>query len=141
MNKNLVVYSTSDMHRDLIDPDTIPPCDIFIVAGDSCPWTMSHDIITQSVWLGTVFRPWLKEVKKKAEYEDDDLFHHHTMPHCTFTPTYKTTIEVLVGEKVRVYEFRSPHGEFTERDATLKEYKTGLAFKKAQDEQQSTHIG
>lgn len=66
MNQNLNIYATSDMHGDLVDPDSIPACDLFIVGGDSCPWKTSHDIITQSVWLGMVFRPWLKEVKKKA---------------------------------------------------------------------------
>lgn len=61
MNKNLEVWATSDMHGNLIDPDTIPDCDVFIIAGDSCPVWASHDIVTQSVWLNNVFKPWINE--------------------------------------------------------------------------------
>lgn len=66
MNQKLNIYATSDMHGELVDPDSIPACDVFIIGGDSCLWKTSHDIISQSIWLGMVFRPWLKEVKEKA---------------------------------------------------------------------------
>jgi len=66
MNKNLTVYATSDLHGDLPEHHRIPECDVFIIAGDSCPWQTSHDIITQSNWLKQVFVPWINGVKTKA---------------------------------------------------------------------------
>jgi len=61
MNSELIIYAISDMHGELPDPDTIPECDVFIIAGDSCPWQDYHDVITQSVWLNNVFKPWINE--------------------------------------------------------------------------------
>jgi Icc-related predicted phosphoesterase len=57
----LSIYAISDMHGNLPKGDTIPECDVFIIAGDSCPWQTSHDVITQSVWLDRVFKPWINE--------------------------------------------------------------------------------
>lgn len=55
------VVAVSDLHGYL---PLIPECDLLIVAGDICP-TDNHKLWYQSVWLTSVFKPWLREAPAK----------------------------------------------------------------------------
>lgn len=50
------IVALSDCHGCL--PDSIPSCDLLLLAGDLCP-TRDHSFLFQSQWLGGEFRDWL----------------------------------------------------------------------------------
>ena len=47
----------SDMHGHL--PETIPECDVLVIAGDICPAVAGHEYEFQKDWLHGVFNPWV----------------------------------------------------------------------------------
>ena len=49
------VVAAADLHGDL---PHVPPCDLFLLGGDLCPFG-SHRAGTQAEWLDTTFRRWL----------------------------------------------------------------------------------
>jgi hypothetical protein len=57
------IIATSDLHGDL--PLDVPECDLFIIAGDSCPVRGSHAVDVQAYWFVKHFIPWLKGVPAK----------------------------------------------------------------------------
>jgi len=57
------VIATSDLHGDL--PLDVPECDLFIIAGDSCPVRGSHEVSDQENWVMGPFRNWIKELPAK----------------------------------------------------------------------------
>lgn len=56
------IYATSDLHGMLPDPDRIPPCDIFLVAGDVTP-VHNHNPAFQESWLHTHFAQWIGAIR------------------------------------------------------------------------------
>jgi predicted phosphodiesterase len=55
------VCATADTHGYL---PKVPPCDLFLIAGDFCPAT-NHNVAYQAGWLETKFKPWLESVPAK----------------------------------------------------------------------------
>ena len=56
------IVAISDIHGELIE---VPPCDIFIIAGDICPTrreTLHECLVNQERWLKNEFLPWLKKI-------------------------------------------------------------------------------
>lgn len=82
-------------------------------------------------------------ISMTAEYPEEHVLGYSDLPRCSFAPTYKTTIEVLHGEKVNVYEFDSPNGLVTTREPTFREWKMGNKIKRALEEkdERPTFIG
>ena len=60
--EQMKIVAISDTHGQLLED--IPPCDIFIHAGDICPVT-NHTRSFQSNWLRDKFAPWLESVPAK----------------------------------------------------------------------------
>jgi Icc-related predicted phosphoesterase len=58
----LNIVATSDLHGTLPE---IPECDLLLIAGDICPFDMSHEVHAQADWLKWRFAPWLKSVPAK----------------------------------------------------------------------------
>lgn len=50
------IVALSDCHGCL--PETVPECDLLLLAGDLCP-TRDHSCLFQAQWLGGEFRDWL----------------------------------------------------------------------------------
>jgi Icc-related predicted phosphoesterase len=50
------IVAISDIHGQL--PESLPPCDLLLIAGDICPLT-DHEPRAQANWLATEFRAWL----------------------------------------------------------------------------------
>jgi len=64
-------------------------------------------------------------VEFKAVFPDEDFFGHEYLPYKSVAPSYEATVDILVGDKVHSYSFRSTSGVITVRDATLREWKRG----------------
>jgi Icc-related predicted phosphoesterase len=50
----------ADMHGHL--PETIPECDVIVIAGDICPATGNHEYEAQMAWLKSDFWHWVNSV-------------------------------------------------------------------------------
>jgi Icc-related predicted phosphoesterase len=59
-----IIYATSDLHGMLPDPDSVPECDIFIVAGDVTPVT-NHRLEFQASWINTYFIAFMAQIRAK----------------------------------------------------------------------------
>lgn len=57
-----IIYATSDLHGMLPDPDSVPPCDIFLIAGDVTP-VWNHNPAFQESWLHTHFAKWIGAIR------------------------------------------------------------------------------
>jgi Icc-related predicted phosphoesterase len=55
--RKIKVAAVADMHGHL-DFD-VPRCDLFLIAGDLCPWRSSMTVFDQAYWLRKEFAPWL----------------------------------------------------------------------------------
>lgn len=55
------IIAISDCHGYL---PPIPPCDLFLIAGDICPY-QNHDIFFQYRWITTSFKYWIENVPAK----------------------------------------------------------------------------
>lgn len=62
MLDTIKIVVVSDMHGELPD---IPPCDLLLIAGDSCPVRGSHNPSIQYNWMNITMQSWLAVVPAK----------------------------------------------------------------------------
>lgn len=58
------VIAISDLHGNLVRPDSIPECDLLLIGGDICPYH-DHNPLLQLSWLSTNFSGWVDKLRAK----------------------------------------------------------------------------
>lgn len=63
MRQPLTVIGMSDLHGLLVDPDDLPPGDVYCICGDIVPLDVQSDTVESIAWLCTKFLPWVEQLK------------------------------------------------------------------------------
>jgi hypothetical protein len=102
MNNKPVIYAMSDLHGNLPDPASIPPCDIFLLAGDVTP-VHNHLVPYQKRWLTGPFKEWIDQVDAQFKImtpgNHDFCFED---PSCPGPWIYELGCQLLIDQEVVV---------------------------------------